>query len=474
VLAALASGLLLALLFPPAGLAFLAPVALAPLVWSAAREPAWRKRFLNGWAAGTLFWGMVCYWIEFVLAHHGGMGHLGGGAAFGLFCVAKGLHLAVFSTLSGPVASRVWGAPALALLWAGLERTHGELGFTWLQLGNAGIEMSVPMRAAPVAGVYGLSSVFALLGAVLALVVMGRRWNLAWLAMLPGLWLLPAPPDVTAGTETAVLLQPNASAERGADALSPIQMAELTLRAAASQSGRPSLVVWPEMPVGLYYEQDPEFARLAQTVARRTDAVFLFGAVAMTAKREPLNSAYAVSPGGATLARYDKIRLVPFGEFIPPLFGWVSRITQEGGDFAAGREVVVFQGAGAFICYESAFADLVREFPRRGAQVLFNLSNDGYFGRSAARDQHLLLARMRAAENQRYIVRATNDGVTAVLDPAGRLVEQWPADQIQAGAVAFGRRTHLTPYTRLGDWFAWGALAIGLGLCTLGRFQASE
>src|SRR5260370_39612821 len=123
-----------------------------------------------------------------------------------------------------------------------------------------------------------------------------------------------------------------------------------------------------------------------------------------------------VNPSGGIVARYDKIKLVPFGEFVPPAFAWVNRITKEAGDFAPGNRVVVFSmgehRAGAFICYESAFPDLVRQFARGGAEVLLNLSNDGYFGFSAAREQHLALVRMRAAENRRRILRATDDGIT--------------------------------------------------------------
>ena len=124
--------------------------------------------------------------------------------------------------------------------------------------------------------------------------------------------------------------------------------------------------------------------------------------------------------------RYDKINLVPFGEFVPNVFWWVNRVTKEAGDFAPGSRIVEFpvngHKVGVFICYESAFPDLVREFARGGAEVLVNLSNDGYFGRSAAREQHLDLVRMRAAENRRWILRATNDGITVTVDPAGRIV----------------------------------------------------
>jgi apolipoprotein N-acyltransferase len=166
------------------------------------------------------------------------------------------------------------------------------------------------------------------------------------------------------------------------------------------------------------------------------------------------------------LDRYDKIKLVPFGEFVPPPFGWVNRITKEAGDFVPGNRIVIFQVGGhrlgSFICYESAFPDLVRQFAKDGAEVLINLSNDGYFGHSAAYEQHLELVRMRAAENRRWILRSTNDGITAMIDPAGRVVERLPAHQELGTTMQYRYVQETTPYTRHGDWFAWGCLLLGV------------
>ena len=124
-------------------------------------------------------------------------------------------------------------------------------------------------------------------------------------------------------------------------------------------------------------------------MARESQASLIFNGVARTPRGEPLNSAFLVNPEGAFVDRYDQINLVPFGEFVPAPFGWVNRITKETSDFVPGSRVVVFpengHRLGVFICYESAFPDLVRQFPRDGAEMLFNLSNDGYFAHSAAR-----------------------------------------------------------------------------------------
>jgi apolipoprotein N-acyltransferase len=134
------SAVLLILIFPRYDLTWLAPVALTPLLFACAREESWKRRFLQGWAGGFVFWFGVCTWIQFVLEVHGGMGKWGGWGTFVLFAILKGLHMAVFAALAGFVMPRWWAIPASAALWAGLERTHGPFGFAWLDLGNAGAD----------------------------------------------------------------------------------------------------------------------------------------------------------------------------------------------------------------------------------------------------------------------------------------------------------------------------------------------
>jgi apolipoprotein N-acyltransferase len=469
---ALLSGLLLTLAFPRFDIDWLAAVALAPLLVAAGREPRPWRRLLIGELAGIVFWAGTCYWIQFVLAVHGGMGALGSWGAFLLFCLVKAAHLAVFTWLAGYLVFSPAALPAVAALWVGIERTHGPFGFAWLALGNAGINMGLPMRLAPLVGVYGVSFVLAMLNAAMALVLLRQpRWRLGWLAALPGLLLLPPLPDADTGREEAVVVQSNVPMDTSwtpeAAAKTRQELAGLSLRAALRADRPPArLIIWPEVPLPLYYEEDAGFRAEANALARAAGAHFLFGAVAFTAEGAPLNSAYLISPGGVLLTRYDKMLLVPFGEFVPPLFGWVNRITREAGDFAPGRQLVVStlgeHRLGAFICYESAFPHFVRRFAAAGAELFVNLSNDGYFGRSAAREQHLLIARMRAAENRRWLIRATNNGITCSIDRAGRIRRQLEPFERVAARFNYNYETALTPYTRFGDWFAWLCLAASL------------
>jgi len=461
---ALLSAALLILTFPKANLAFLAPVALAPMLIALARELRPWRRLLLGWVAGIVYWFGVCYWIQFDLALHGGISNFVAWLLFLLFCLAKALHLAFFALIAGIFMRRPWAVPAVAALWVAIEVTHGHLGFAWLALGNAGIDMGIPMRLAPFTGVYGLSFLFVVMSATLALAALRRpRRELLWLALVPLTLLLPRMPAAQRGSDTALLVQPNLSedAEYTTQSLDDLEqhLVEVSLRGVlADLANRPSIIVWPEVPAPLYYEEDPRLRKYVGDLTEATRAYLLSGIVAHNEEHTPLNSIELVAPSGHAVSRYDKVNLVPFGEFVPwPFNSFVSKISTEAGDFAAGTKVVVSQvnnhRIGAFICYESVFPDFVRQFAHGGAEVLFNLSNDGWFGKSSAREQHLEIARMRAAENRRWLLRSTNDGITATIDPAGRLRGTLPLYREATSTTGFGYISAQTVYTRFGDWF---------------------
>ena len=461
------TGILLVLIFPDFSYTSLAPVALTPLLFAMSREFRPRQRFLLGYIAGNIHWFGVCYWIQNVLADHGGVGEWGGWGAFVLFCLLKSIHLGVFSMLGAVVIRTPWGIPAIAALWAGLERTQGPLTlFQWLMLGNAGIDMGVPMRLAPITGVYGISFVFAMMSAIIAAGLIRRpRKEFLWAAAILLLFLLPdQPPSEDPKGASAVVVQPNISEtqEWNHAAIENLrQRLNLLSLQEALKPGQPApqLIVWPEAPAPIYYTRDEVLRRQVTDLARLTHSSILLGTVTYDAQNAPLNSAQFILPDGMPAARYDKVYLVPFGEFIPPPFGFIKKISSEAGEFRPGEKVVVFQHhglkLGSFICYESAIPHHVREFSRLGAQAFINISNDGYFGHSGARQQHLELVRMRAAENRRWIVRSTNNGITTLVDPAGRIVQQLPSFMETAGRFTFTPISEVTPYAQFGDWFAW-------------------
>ena len=460
---ALVSAALLILIFPGFHYVYLAPIALTPLLIAAAHEARPLRRFLVGWAAGAVYWFGVCYWIEYTLTVYGGLGSVAGWAVFTLFAVTKGLHMAFFTLLAGILLRRWWAVPVVAASWVAVEVTHGFLGFQWLTLGNAGIDMGVPLRLAPITGVWGISFVFAMMATALALALLQRpRLELLWLLLLPFIVFLPPLPAALRGRDQALLVQPNISQTEQWTTDSLYQtvdsLAELTERSALIEaSAPPSLVFWPEVPAPFYYYEDNRFRQTMDNLARTIHANLVIGVVAHTDDGRPLNSAVVISSAGAPVSRYDKVNLVPFGEFVPWPFGFANKISTEVGDFAAGRRVVVSpvdgHQIGGFICYESVFPNFVRKFAAGGAEVLYNISNDGWFGKSAARQQHLTIVRMRAAENRRWILRSANDGITGTIDPAGRLRGTLPLYTQATSYTGFTYIAEQTFYTRLGDWF---------------------
>jgi apolipoprotein N-acyltransferase len=476
-LLAVLSAVWLVLTFPDWNVVWFAPFALAPLLFALASEPRPGHRFLLGYVTGNIYWFGVCNWIQFVLEVHGGMGRWGGWGSFLLFSLIKSLHMALFAMLAAVLLPHWYAIPAIAALWTGIERTHGTFGFAWLCLGNAGIDMALPLRLAPLVGVYGLSFLFAMMSVATVVVLEKRgRKQLLWLAVIPGLFLLPSMPAKQDGSETAVLVQPNVPEEADWTPLLIEQMHQDLLRQSFEWAMRTNahLIVWPEVPGPIYYDQDPRLRGQIAQVARLTKSDLVVGTVAFTPQRAPLNSAMVIRPDGTVVDRYDKINLVPFGEFVPPFFSFVNRISPEAGDFVPGTRIVVFpldgHKLGTFICYESVFPEEVRQFVKNGAELLVNISNDGYFGHSGAREQHLEIVRMRAAENRRWLLRDTNDGVTAAIDPGGHVTKRLPMYQDVSGDFRYSYETGTTPYTRYGDWFAWGCLiASAVALCVSQR-----
>ncbi len=240
--------------------------------------------------------------------------------------------------------------------------------------------------------------------------------------------------------------------------------------------GKVDLIVWPESPAP-FFTSDPLFREPVSQMAREAHAWVVTGAIGnspATSGAKPssrlFNSAALISPNGDWTARYDKVHLVPFGEYLPfpRLFSFVGGLSQEVGEFQPGTARAPLDAGGTklgvFICYESVFPDEVRQFASNGAQVLVNLSNDGWYGDSGAYAQHLNQTRMRAIENDRWVLSATDTGVTASIDPYGRIGDRRLPRKARAALVTSYALTSVTTfYTRHGDWFCWLCAIISAG-----------
>jgi apolipoprotein N-acyltransferase len=495
-LLAVVSGLLQILIFPRPNFYWLCWIALAPLMYALlrAREadatelltdesysflvPARiGQGFLLGWASGTVFYFGSCYWVYSVMHSYGGLSPAVSFLLLILFSLYIGLHHGVFGALMALAGrSRVgFSRKALLLapfLWVAVELLRAHLvSFPWTLLGTAQIDNLPLTRLASVTGVYGLSFEIALVNTVFAAAMLVHRKQRRPLlvAALAGAVALQAtvlvrvePSEVEAH---ATLVQQNVPIERqwSFDRYKEL-LDELSAISQAPQAGKDAsvapLIVWPESPAP-FETDDRLFSASTAELARKQRSWLLAGATAVQPGEagQVYNSALLVAPDAAKAQRYDKVHLVPWGEYIPFAwaFGFAKSLTHEVGTYTSGAERMPLEVGshryGVFICYESVFPHEVRQFAGRGAEVFVNISNDGWFGNSGAPWQHLNMARMRAVENHRWLLRCTNSGITAAIDPLGRVVAVAPRNQRVVLDAPYGLLTDTTFYTRYGDWF---------------------
>jgi apolipoprotein N-acyltransferase len=400
-----------------------------------------------------------------------------------LFCLYLAIYHGVFGLLVRLiVGSSPFNLRALLLLpviWVAVELARTRItGFPWGLLGTTQVDNIPLARIASVTGVYGLSLEIMLVNAAFAaafLVQREKRKRLLFATVIAALILQAGrlvPVPAIPADHTALLVQANVPILEGSDWTKPYfnqtlrDLTELSLESQGSPS-HPDLIVWPENPAP-FYTSDPLFREAVSNVARQSNAWVLVGSIgirnASATPNQPTeiyNSASLVSPNGDWVSRYDKVHLVPFGEYVPfkQIFSFAGGLTKEVGDFSRGTSRAPLDAGGTklgvFICYESIFPDEVRQFVSNGAQGLVNISNDGWYGDSGAYAQHLKQSRMRAVENNRWLLLDTNTGVTASIDPNGRIVASAARKTRTALRAPYALSNSTTFYTRHGDWFAY-------------------
>ncbi|WP_081914590.1 apolipoprotein N-acyltransferase [Thermus amyloliquefaciens] len=424
-------GLLLALTLPPFPLGFFAPLVLAFLL---------RGGFRTGFLMGLGFWGLHLIWLPQSFTQlFGPLGAL----PFLPLVLFKALSFGLLFALTPTPLARVGG-------WVVLEwlTEQGDLAFPWGFLGYSLVEAPGRVLAAW-GGVYLLS----LLVLLLAWGLRERRYGL----LLPWavLWLVPLPPAT--GEGKALLVQGNINP------LSKVQGEldeEVYLRLSREGLQRhpeARLVVWPEtavwgIPGGLDH--------------------LLAGRFLLTGLNLYGPNRAALYQDGRVLGHYDKVRLVPFGERFPfrevlgGVYGYFFRAFGLGelSDRTPGDRLAPIGPYGVMICYESVFPSVARTLAREGARVLVLLTNDAWFGPSFGGRQHFALGRLRAVETGRWLLRVGNDGITASIDPYGRVAAQIPPHQEGYLLAPYGLREGSTFYVRYGDW----AVGVALTLFLLG------
>jgi apolipoprotein N-acyltransferase len=466
----------------------------------------YRRGALVAYLCGMLWYVLNCYWIYQTMTQYAqGVSSAGAvgmlvlfSAILGLYLAAFGLALAFLRRSSGGILVPLLTAP---FLWTALELLAAHVtSVPWDQLGYSQVDNLLLTKLAPVTGTYGISFVIVAVNALLAATLLSRSVHtrlrvgigtaLLIFLLQMGLFVTSRP---AATSNFGVLLQPNLDVgtynlwigpewdehaswmmEQGLRTCTPAYIgmpgrdADLTKPPCGRNIPPPGVVVWPEAQ-SPFISDNPQLIALMGTLAITTHAPIIAGMLGRD-QRGIYNSAVFAAPDGAIVGRYDKIHLVPFGEYIPyrNLFFFAHKLTQQLADLQRGKSRKVFRadghGFGIFICYESIFASEVRQFARNGADVFVNISDDGWYGDTSAPWQHLNMARMRAVENHRWILLDTNNGITTAIDPEGRVTYSAPRKIDTSLVVRYGYESDLTFYTRYGDVFAWSCGIIVVGV----------
>lgn len=484
------SGVLMALAFPMFNMELLAWIGMVPLFFSLRNKTVLKSIYL-GLAAGLTFYLILLYWIPIPVTVYGKLPLPVGIFLLLILSLYLSLYTAAFSFLISFLRIRsglpvVMSAP---VIWVSLELviTHLLTGFPWGLLGYSQ-HLNLPViQIADIGGVYGVSFVIVTVNAGMFRCmeryldgesVLGGRSIWAASAVLLftlsyGYWRLGQ--DVSRFTShdsriTVGIAQGNIDQDHKWDREYQKETIDTYIELSQKLSnGGVDLIVWPETAVPLYFQMDETYRPDILKTAREAHSYILFGSPAYTRNGEEVryyNSAFMISPEMEIADRYDKMHLVPFGEYVPlkRLLFFVDKMAEGIGDFSAGEKVRILNmpgaGIGVLICYEGIFPDLARKHVKEGADMLVNITNDAWFGRTSAPYQHLSMYALRAVENRVPVVRAANTGVSAFIDRSGLITLRsgvFERSQIKGEVNITGSKTF---YTRFGDLFAYLCLLL--------------
>ena len=500
---AVLSGAILSLSFYGSHPSFYSWFCLAILLFSVFGARA-RVTFFCGFLHGLIFVLTCVSWVAEVLSVHGGMSPAAGWGVLLLIATVWGCSIGLFTWIVQRLSQRgiglaLFGAPFLWISTEVLRAYLPEISFPWGLLGYPAAGNPALVQLTTITGIYGVSFLVAVFNSLLIWILASpsekKKSRLAIVAAILVILLTmqlfgPRFVPSAAASHLARVVQPNFPenmqyagdwyADHKADMA---ELEQLSLRRSPGAQ-QPDLLIWPEAPAPFSF-QDPHFGPYISRLATEFQHPVIVGVIDWKPILEsgrgiprtglaPYNSAAMLNDLGQKTFLYDKIHLVPFGEYEPfPLIHQVvTSVSEEVGGFRTGRERNVGRFSNGntfsiFICYEAIYAGEIRRFANNGAQLLINISNDGWFGKSEAAEQHLRMARVRAVENRRWLIRDTNSGITASIDPYGNVMRLMQRDTRDSADLPYGFRTDKTIYTRFGDWFAWMCVGVSAILVLL-------
>lgn len=483
ILLAVASGLLLTASFPPTFVSRVAWIALIPLFKSIEGVPR-KQAFTSGFFFGLAHNLTLVYWVVFVMQHYGNLPMTASLGILILFAMYLALYPALFCLLASRFGRSLFCFKAAAL-WVILElvRANALTGFPWCLVGHSQYRNLPVIQIADLVGVYGVSFVILLVNALLYRLLFERPLKafrldfsvtllLTALTFIYGFSRLSERPDPVSSLKVTIV-QGNIDQSIKWNPSYQAQTIRTYRRLSlSSKPFAPDLVVWPETAVPLFFQDGEGPAQKILETIRESEAHFIFGSPAYGRHGDSVhyfNRAYLASPSGEVLDAYDKVHLVPFGEYVPlkRFLPFVSRLVESAGDFKAGRTLAPLflpeAGAGVLICYESIFPEPARAMTRNGADLLVNLTNDAWFGMTSAPYQHFSMAVFRAVENRRPLVRAANTGFSAFVDARGKVHRTTGlfSEAVIHRELAL-HPPRLTVYARYGEFFPLCLLLLAL------------
>lgn len=513
---AFASGLLLAAAFPKINLSWLAWIA-PGLTLMLGFGQIGKKTFVIGFFAGLGRYLASLYWFLMIpIPHYAFAAWLGMSLVLSLFVgtwcwlcwrvfprTEAGDNLAT-ATVATQAQVALWPA-FCAAAWVAMEMgfAHVLTGFPWNLLGTSQYRLLPLIQIASITGVYGVSFIITWVSAAAALAILHYRKvriaaamvALPWLALAVTTWFgwrQLGLPERAAGRLRMALIQPSTPQTIIWDAAEETnRLNHLLALSRAALSNQVDVLVWPEAALPRTLARNRETQEIVTALVRSHNVWMIFGAEDSGRRKgtdgtevvDRFNSAFFVSPAGELVARYSKRHLVAFGEFMPAAqwLPFLKRLRETGAGFAVGTQEIPFQltspraRISTLICFEDLFPHLARESVNDDTDLLLNLTNNGWFGESAAQWQHAIGALFRAVENGLPLVRCTNNGLTCWIDARGRIHEIHFPDSTNVYQPGFKlvqiplRRTRPlhsgTFYHRHGDWFGWGCVALtALGL----------
>ncbi|MGH2818132.1 MAG: apolipoprotein N-acyltransferase [Actinomycetota bacterium] len=477
-LVALGSGVALSFAFPEPDLWWLAWIAIAPLLLVASGR-SFRRGFLLGFVYGAAFFGTLLVWISIV-----------GWVAWGVLVAVEALFIGLFGGLWAVVSSaharpavRVLAAP---VLWVAAESLRAVIpvgGFTWGQLAQSQHDLPWMLKPAALGGGWTISFlVVALNAALLGAFRSARagRWRVCAgsMAVVAASLVVPAlvpAQDATGDGLRVAIVQGNVPR----DFPGSFTDKELAILGSHARETRAlvgegvDLVVWPESAVGLDIEREPAVADAVATAARSVDAPMIVGGNLDADDAHYKVMAFEISAEGDVVDRYQKTHLVPFGEYVPArsLLDWIPMLNQVPEDALPGGEGRVFDVAGGavapVISYEGDFGPLVRERINSGGRLLVVATNTSTWRRSWASAQHVAFSKVRAAENGVWVVHAAISGISAFIQPDGRVADSLPLWTTGSMVADVNLAEDVTWYARTGEWLPIGCGIVSVALVVL-------